>query len=224
MSEKFRLIREVSWLKTMYFNLTYFPLKQAVQLPVFIYRRTDLQEMKGEIVLHCPVRPGILKIGVPECHTPDKKNQRTKWKVAGTVVLNGNVLIGRGCVIRLFTKDAKLTFGSNVTISGRTDLVCKKQISIGNDSLLSWDILVIDTDIHHILDADGQIINVDRPITIGNHVWIGCRCTILKGTEIADNIVVAANSTVTGKIDESHCIVGGQKQTQVLKQNINWEN
>ena len=51
-------------------------------------------------------------------------------------------------------------------------------------------------------------------------MWIGCRCTILKGVSIADNIVVAANSTITTKLDHSFSCYG--RNGVELKSNIEW--
>lgn len=216
---------EVSWLKTIYFNLRYFPIKQAVMLPVFIYKHTDLYETKGKIIIDCSIKTGIVKVGVPECYTLDMKNKRTKWKVNGIVKISGKLIIGNGSVIRVMDKNSLLSFGKNCIISGGTSIICKERIEIGDNSLLSWDILMMDTDYHHIIDTSGTIINQAKPISIGDHVWIGCRCTILKGIEISDNVVIAANSTITSSVSTQNCIIGGHGQSiQVLKENINWKN
>lgn len=42
----------------------------------------------------------------------------------------------------------------------------------GNNSIISWDCLILDTDFHRIY-KDGNMINENKPIEIGNHVWIG---------------------------------------------------
>ncbi len=46
------------------------------------------------------------------------------------------------------------------------------------------------------------------PITIGNDVWIGAKCTVLSGVTIGDGAVVAANSVVTSDVPP-YSIVGG---------------
>ncbi|MAD96589.1 MAG: hypothetical protein CMB99_04600 [Flavobacteriaceae bacterium] len=48
----------------------------------------------------------------------------------------------------------------------------------------------------------------DKPIVIGNNVWIGANSTILPGVTIGDNVVVGANSVVTKDLP-SNCISGG---------------
>ena len=80
----------------------------------------------------------------------------------------------------------------------------------------------MDTDYHKIFNEKNEIINEDKPIRIGNHVWIGCRNTILKGVTIADNNVIAANSTITKSFRSSGCVIGNNNE--ILKSNIGWSN
>jgi hypothetical protein len=47
--------------------------------------------------------------------------------------------------------------------------------------LISWENLFMDTDAHKIIQ-NVIIINGPEKIIVGNHAWIGCRCTILKGS------------------------------------------
>ena len=46
------------------------------------------------------------------------------------------------------------------------------------------------------------------PIEIGKNVWIGANCTILPGTQIKDNIKIAAGSVVKGDIDTGNIWAG----------------
>lgn len=134
----------------------------------------------------------------------------------------GNICIGRGCRISI-SRNAKLTLGTSFNITGNTTIYCTKEITFGNDCLLSWDILIMDTDSHDIIDEDGVKINYPKSIQIGNHVWIGCRNTILKGVTIGDNCIVSANSVVTNSFTEVNCIIGGHgRSLGVIKKGINW--
>ncbi|MDY3914869.1 MAG: DapH/DapD/GlmU-related protein, partial [Phocaeicola sp.] len=105
-----------------------------------------------------------------------------------------------------------------------SEIICQKEIIFGDHCLLSWDILMMDTDFHQILDENGQIINEPKPIVIGNHVWIGCRNTILKGVSIGDNNIISANSTITRSCKENNCVIGGHgKSLEIIKRNVNWK-
>ena len=100
-------------------------------------------------------------------------------------------------------------------------MITTDQITFGDDCLLSWDLLIMDTDGHKVISIiDGGILNPSKPINIGNHVWIGCRSLILKGVNISENVIVAANSTISRNIDEEFVIVGSNG---VLKENLGWE-
>ena len=55
---------------------------------------------------------------------------------------------------------------------------------------------------------------------IGDKVWIGCNCTILKGVTIGENSVVAANSFDTGMCRQ--ILWKWAKSARVIKTNINW--
>ena len=125
--------------------------------------------------------------------------------------------------IKISVKEhASLFLGNNIWVTGgNTTIICNKNIMINDDCLLSWDILLMDTDFHKILNSDNKIINKDKPIHIGKHVWIGCRTTILKGVSIANNNVIAANSTITKSISTENCIIG--RNTEMLKTGIQWK-
>lgn len=49
---------------------------------------------------------------------------------------------------------------------------------------------------------------VEKPITIGNNVWIGAGCTILGGVTIGDNSVIGAGSVVSKDIPANVVAVG----------------
>ena len=60
-----------------------------------------------------------------------------------------------------------------------------------------------------------------KPITIGNHCWIGAGATILPGTVLEDFCVVGANSVVRGHFKEGSVIAGAMaKVIRVEKYDI----
>ncbi len=51
-------------------------------------------------------------------------------------------------------------------------------------------------------------IEIAKPITIGNNVWIGAGSTILAGVEIGDNTVIGAGSVVKKSIPANVVAMG----------------
>lgn len=219
------LFFKVNILKTIYFNLKCLPFRQAWRLPVFIYRRTKLYRADGQIIIHVQSPPpGLVKIGPYGLGTQDMRYSRTIWDVSGTLVVNGYVTLGRGSRISI-ERDGVLTLGNHFTVTGDSALICQKEICFGDDCLLSWEILVMDTDFHAVVNGEGTVINAPRSIKIGNHVWIGCRNTILKGVEIGDSNIISAGSILTRSFSGHNCIVGGQgAEFRVLKDNVDWRD
>lgn len=96
------------------------------------------------------------------------------------------------------------------------------KIIIGEDCMFSNDIDVRTGDSHAIVDAlSNKRINYAKNVIIGNHVWIGAHCSILKGAEIPANSIVATRSVVTKRFNQSGIIVGGLPAS-IIKENINW--
>ena len=71
---------------------------------------------------------------------------------------------------------------------------------MGEGILISREVFIYDADHHPIINSSGEQLNPPRPVVIGNHVWIGLKCTLLRGSKIGDGAMIAANSLVGGKI------------------------
>jgi len=54
-----------------------------------------------------------------------------------------------------------------------------------------------------------------RPVTIGNHVWIGAGSVIMPGVTLGDYCIVAANSYVNRSFD--HFTIVGGSPAKVLR-------
>lgn len=95
-------------------------------------------------------------------------------------------------------------------------------IRLGRDCMFSTDIALWASDTHQILDNHSrEILNNRYGITIGDHVWCGTRCTILKGTKVSNNSIVGAASVVSGIFDTPNIIIAGNPARQI-KANADW--
>jgi acetyltransferase-like isoleucine patch superfamily enzyme len=207
-------------LKTIYFNFKYLPLKQAIKLPFFISKNVLLKKCEGRIEILGSLKPAMVKIGYNKIGIFDGSRSKSIWEVSGNVIFEGKCDIGQGTKISVF-KDASLSFGQDFKISAETSIICSNNIKFGQNCLLSWDILIMDSDMHIIVDMEDNQINYPQSIYLGDNVWVGCRTTILKGTSIPSNSVIAATSLVTGKMNKENCVYGDQP-LRILKTNISW--
>lgn len=212
--------------KTFYFNFKYFKITEAICFPVFVSRNTCLRKLKGSIEFATEkIEPGMIRIGFGDVGIFDKKKSRAIWEVSGNVTFKGNTKIGHGSKI-VVGEMGHLVFGERFTISAESSIICFHEIEFGNDCLLSWDILIMDTDFHKIYSKSlNHQINKDMKISIGNNCWIGCRSLLLKGIVLPDYTIVAANSHII-KSDNfnliSNCIVGGSP-TKIIKEDVFWK-
>lgn len=220
MNKYIEILKRIS-LKTLYFNFKYFPFKEAIKFPVLISKNVFLLESKGSIKIDAPLKTGMILIGFGNIGIFDMKRSRSIWQVAGEVVFKGKANIGHGTKISV-NKNALIEFGDNFSVTAETEIVAEKKIRFGRDVLISWDCLIMDTDFHKIYDQDDKLINSPKPIEIGNKVWIGCRNVILKGSKIADNSIIGANSFLSKDISDKSGIFLGNP-IRFVKGNVRWE-
>ena len=88
----------------------------------------------------------------------------------------------------IITDGAKVTFGDNVFVAPNCCF----------------------TTAEHAIDPDMRKngVEIAKPITVGNNVWIGAGAIILAGVEIGDNTVIGAGSVVTKSIPSDVVAVG----------------
>lgn len=134
----------------------------------------------------------------------------------GTKMYNTNLkIIADKCIVRI---------GENSTI-GSSVIVCMGNdnfISIGKNCMLADNVELWNTDSHPIFArGNGTILNSSKPITIGDHVWIGKSVTILKGVTIGDGAVIGMRSLVTKDILSGTLNVGSP--AKVVKESICWD-
>lgn len=130
--------------------------------------------------------------------------------------IEGNFALHNGAHVVLMPS-AKLNLGSGY-INRNVKIRCFKEITIGQDVAISENVSIWDSDAHEL---DSSLRDNVQSIKIGNHVWIGMNCIILKGVEIGDGAVIAAGSIVNKNV-EANCLYGGVPAKKI-KENISWK-
>lgn len=113
-------------------------------------------------------------------------------------------------------KNSTLKIGDNVSIGDRTEIHAGDSVTIGDDTLIAWDCCIMDRDYHKFMSD----IEIYKKVTIGSHVWIGARATVLKGVTIGDGAVVAAGAVVTKDVPPK-CAVAGNP-AKIIKKDVYW--
>jgi len=164
------------------------------------------------------VRTGIVRIGFHDNTAFDKRGPKSVWQVSGKVRFKGRCRMGTSTKI---VCTGELTVGADFISTAQTSIYCAQQIEFGAGNLLAWDITVLDNDYHSVLDEQGEKINPARPVKIGDRVWIGAQSTLLKGTQIGNDCIIAAGSLLHRKFEGDGRLIGGNP-ARVLKQGVSW--
>jgi acetyltransferase-like isoleucine patch superfamily enzyme len=207
-------------IKTIVFNFSYFRFFDAIKFPVLVSSKVYLRALKGTVTINAPIKFGMIEIGYGDVGIFDKVKARTIWHVLGKVVFENNANIGHGSKISV-DNSGQIIFGNNFRITAESSVFATKKIQFGDNCLISWEVLIMDADVHKII-VSGEWVNPPESIIIGANVWIGCRTTILKGALIPDGCVLAAASLLT-KALESECSVYGGVPAKLLRNNISWD-
>jgi acetyltransferase-like isoleucine patch superfamily enzyme len=107
-------------------------------------------------------------------------------------------------------RNARLVIGNGTYLNRNTEVIAAREVVIGRDCKISWDVVIMDTDQHGFHGAEP----VAMPVRIGDRVWIGCRAIILKGVSIGDDAVIAAGAIVTRDVPAG-AVVAGQAATVI---------
>lgn len=209
--------------RTIYFNFRYLPIAQAVRLPIWLATNVRVRNMyRGGIVIDAPARMAMIRVGFHQVDAICIYSLKTILNITkpGKWVLKGEAHVGHGAIISCV--GGVMTVGDNFAVSGSTSFVCYKEITIGRDVQFAWDSLVMDSDAHKIYTAEGNRMNEDKPIIIGDKVWLACQNTLLKGTMIGNNCVVGACSLLNKEYTEGGVIIAGSP-ARIVKQISGWE-
>ncbi|PGS56027.1 acyltransferase [Bacillus sp. AFS041924] len=213
-----------SIIKSIYINFRILPFNEALKLPIFITYNTRIKCKKGCLKINSEwLRPFMIKIGVGDVGIFDKRKSKSIVIIYGKIVFKGRAFIGHGTKINC-NKNGNLIIGDNFTVTAESNIICSKEIAFGNDNLISWNVLIMDTDFHKIFDANNNTrINSDESIVIGDKVWISANSTILKGSRISHGTIVGASSLVSKKFNDEKIIIAGNPAKKI-RENIEWRN
>lgn len=211
-----RILSKVSshWLNplyTVYFNFIFFPFRQAIHLPVFIYGWPRLYSQYGNMQCVGICKRGMVRINLTLPNAPQAAVGNTQLNIWGNVIFRGRCKIGTGCNL-LVNEEGTLDIGDDVRIMTFVNITVYSKVRIGKHSRIVHRSQIMDSNYHCIADFTRNIVkNRTHPITIGDYCWICNSTTVSGGAVIPDKTIVASNSLVgkdmTSIPEES--IIGG---------------
>ncbi len=122
---------------------------------------------------------------------------------AGGRIEVGNVSFFPGVRIDCW-RGALVKIGRGTYINRNTEIIAAASVVIGTDCKIARDVLIMDTDQHSI--GVGDLVN--KPVEIGDRVWIGSRAIVLKGVTIGHDSVVGAGAIVVKSVPPHSVVVG----------------
>ena len=153
------------------------------------------------------------------------ENTVVEVSTEGKIEIGDNCLCYKDSQMIVSEKGGRVEFGNYVTMGERFFCVntSKYGISIGNDCMFSHDVSII-LGGHSIFDLETKeniLINGQKHIKIGDHVWLGKNAVILDNAEIGRGCIVGASSVVKLK-SEQNCVIAGNP-AKVIKSNHCWD-
>ena len=127
----------------------------------------------------------------------------------GGVLEAGNCLFFPGVRLEVGL-GGSLSIGTGTYLNRNTEVIAWREVAIGRDCMIGWDVLIMDTDQHPL---PGRGLD-NRPVWIGDRVWIGARAMILKGVTIGDGAVVGAGAIVTHDVPSGAIVTGPAAETR----------
>lgn len=138
----------------------------------------------------------------------------------------GFISIGDDCLIEGILKtessDGRIVIGNNCYIGGGSILGSAIGIELGDDILISYQVIIMDSNNHSLKRSERKRDLMDwrdgnqhdwsvtdsKPVSIGSGSWIGARSIICKGVTLGEGSVVGAGSVVTKDVPPWTVVAG----------------
>ena len=130
-----------------------------------------------------------------------------------TALWIGKKVQNRGAFYIGCKEQGKLHIGEHCFFNMNSSITCMKEISIGKYCKFGNNLVIVDHD--HNTSGCGEEFPA-KPIKIGDDVWVGANCVILKGVTIGDHAVIAAGSVVRKDVP-ADCIYYEEKKGMILR-------
>ncbi len=199
----------ISFPFSIFFNFYYLPFRQAIHMPIILYRPTFIA-LKGKVIIDSPkIHFGQIRLGL--FNTPIINGKGFVWmNEGGKVLFHGSACLGAGSVVKM-RAGATLEIGDNVGNAASVKIDCNYEIKLKDHVSIGWDTIILDSNLHRMKNIDGTWCGKGyAPILIGNNSWITSKCIILPGTIFPSKSVCATGSILNRDYSkEGHGLFAG---------------
>lgn len=101
-----------------------------------------------------------------------------------------------------------LSLGERVYLNAGCTILDSGRVRIGSRSMLGPGVHIYCAEHHKDVALRSQGIEIARPVTIGEDVWIGGGAIILGGVTIGDGAIVGAGAVVTKDVTAGATVIG----------------
>jgi len=149
----------------------------------------------------------ICFMGIPKC------DLKSKIKV-----VDGKIEIGKFFELKdnsyiAVVRNGSFKIGDNVYINRNCNIICQREISIGENTSIGPNVLIYDHD--HCFGCDGIEEGFKTaPVIIEKNCWIGAGVIILRGTHIGEGSVIGAGTLLKGYIP-AHSLVTSKDRSNL---------
>lgn len=202
---------------TIYINFRLLKFHEALRLPIYCDYRTKIRIKKSKIYLSDRAKGTTFGVKFGFGGSKGIETHRNYIILDNSkLYLAGRATFMRGISLKIENSAVKI--GNNFNINKNGKIFSRKEIIIGDDVMIGWDVTILDSDGHTIMGKAHK-----KKIYIGDKVWIGAEVLILKGSKIPQGSVVAARSLVNKDftMNNSNLLLGGQP-CRIIKEHVEW--
>lgn len=206
-------VGQASYLHFLHYELSQLLLSGLPGLPGFALRSVFYPKLFSA----CGARPAFgrsVLLRVPAQITLGKKvliDDFVALDVRGkesAIALGDFVSVGRHSTVA--AKGGAISVGNASNIGSYCRIATQSGITVGESTLIAAYVYIGPG--NHQQDGDEPLISsameLKGGVTIGSHVWIGARATILDGVTIGDNAIVGAHSLVREDVPAGAVVAG----------------
>ena len=204
---------------SIYFNFRYLPFKQAIKLPILLYKPHFLA-LKGKITIDTPkITTGMIRMGFHNVSIYPNNGVTLELK-GERIIFKGKCSIGNDSYISTGAKGV-IEFGDDFRCQAGLKLVSYRGVKFGQTCSVGWGGLIIDTNFHPIYDiVKNKFKKASGEIEIGDYNWFGTQCKIMHSVTTPERCIFGMGTTITRNCEmKPYCVMGGSP-VKILTENV----